>query len=104
MAARENQGLQIALIIFVMLTILTVVSTYWFFSRYQEQLQKTAKATTDASSAMTDKDKAVKEKGDLLVFFGAAPTDSVPDTITAAKAKIDSFAQFGFAQLPEDAR
>ena len=28
MAARENQGLQIALIVFVMLTILLVVSTY----------------------------------------------------------------------------
>jgi hypothetical protein len=54
---------------------------------------------------MTDKDKAVNEKGDLLVkLIGAAPTDSVADVIAAAKAKIDSFAQFGFANLPDDQR
>lgn len=102
MAARENQGLQIALIIFVMLTILTVVSTYWFFSRYQEQVLKTKAASEKEVAAATEKDKAVKEKGDLLTLIGAAPTDPVPDTIAASKAKIDGYASIGFQNLPED--
>ncbi|MEZ6118232.1 MAG: hypothetical protein R3C28_16910 [Pirellulaceae bacterium] len=33
MARRENQGLQIALIILVMLTVLLAVTTYLFYSR-----------------------------------------------------------------------
>jgi hypothetical protein len=43
MAARENQGLQIALIIFVMLTIVLSVTTYIFFDNYnKERLDKQA--------------------------------------------------------------
>ena len=40
MAARENQGLQIALIIFVMLTIVLIVTTFLFFSNFQEAQEK----------------------------------------------------------------
>ncbi len=104
MAARENQGLQIALIVFVMLTILLVVSTYMVYSHWQEQIAKTKAAETNAATAAADKEKATKEKGDLLTLIGAAPTDPVADVIEAAKKSIDSFAQFGFAQLPEDQR
>jgi hypothetical protein len=39
MAARENQGLQIALIIFVMLTIVLSVTTYIFFDNYKKEKQ-----------------------------------------------------------------
>ena len=53
---------------------------------------------------MADKEKAVKEKGDLLTLMGWAPTDAVADVIDAAKKKIESYAQYGFAQLPEDQR
>lgn len=43
MAARENQGLQIALIIFVMLTIILSVTTYIFFDNYKkEKVEKIA--------------------------------------------------------------
>ncbi len=40
MAARENQGLQIALIIFVMLTIVLSVTTYIFFDNYKKEKQE----------------------------------------------------------------
>ena len=40
MAARENQGLQIALIIFVILTIMLIVTTYMFFSSYSSERDK----------------------------------------------------------------
>ena len=36
MASSENQGLQIALIIFVMLTIILSVTTFLFFREYEE--------------------------------------------------------------------
>ena len=40
MAARENQGLHIALIIFVILTIMLIVTTYIFFSNFQQERDK----------------------------------------------------------------
>jgi hypothetical protein len=104
MAARENQGLQIALIVFVMLTILLVVSTYWVFSRYTEQVAKTKAATDSATAAATEKDKATKERGDLLTLIGGAPTDPVPEFIETTKKAIDGYAPYGFASLPEDQR
>jgi len=104
MAARENQGLQIALIVFVMLTILLVVSTYMVYSHWQEQIAKSKAADTAAATAVADKEKATKEKGDLLTLIGAAPTAAVADVLDENKKMIDSFAQFGYAQLPEDQR
>jgi hypothetical protein len=38
MAARENQGLQIALIVFVMLTIILSVTTFIFYNNYWLQI------------------------------------------------------------------
>ena len=49
MAARENQGLQIALIIFVMLTIVLIVTTFLFFRNYQEAQEKNKALTADNS-------------------------------------------------------
>ena len=40
MAARENQGLQIALILFVMVTIGLAVSTFVFYKKSQEAIQE----------------------------------------------------------------
>jgi preprotein translocase subunit YajC len=42
--ARENQALQIALITFVILTLLLGVTTYLFFRQYDEQFKKTQAA------------------------------------------------------------
>ncbi len=42
--ARENQGLQIGLIIFVMLTIVLGVTTYLFFRQYEEATIKATNA------------------------------------------------------------
>jgi hypothetical protein len=51
--ARENQGLQIALIIFVMLTIILGVTTFIFFRQYEEADQKAQEAVTQASQQLT---------------------------------------------------
>ncbi|HEX7450426.1 MAG TPA: hypothetical protein VF306_22895 [Pirellulales bacterium] len=49
MASSENQGLQIALIIFVMLTILLSVTTFMFFRSYTDEALK-SKSNADAAS------------------------------------------------------
>lgn len=51
--ARENQGLQIALIMFVMLTVLMSVMTFVYFQKYTEAEKKqkiSDKAAEDANS------------------------------------------------------
>ena len=53
--ARENQGLQIALIVFVMLTILLGVTTYLGFRQYDD-------AATNATTLTTENSKLVNEK------------------------------------------
>jgi hypothetical protein len=70
MAARENQGLQIALIIFVMLTIVLIVTTYMFFSNFQLERDKgkalvteNGKLTKDASDARMDSEECKKTIG-----------------------------------------
>lgn len=55
MASRENQGLQAALIVFVLITIALAVTTYVYFRKAEElggQLDAANKATQDAKTAM----------------------------------------------------
>lgn len=92
MASRDTQGLQIAVIFFAVLTILGVVVSYMFFSRYKEQVAKTEAANTQAAKANSDLAAANKDKGDLLALIGAQPTDQVPDVISAETAKINQYA------------
>ena len=53
MATRENQGLQIALIIFLMLTVGLAISTYVYFRSSEEQTKvaEAAEAKAKASDA-----------------------------------------------------
>lgn len=59
--ARENQGLQIALIVFVMLTIILGVTTFIFYGRYDEAL---IKAKTETEKAVADRTQATSLKAD----------------------------------------
>lgn len=80
--ARENQGLQIALIVFVMLTIILGVTTYLFFRQYEE-------ADIKAKSNLAERDKATKlalqnedAANELKRMLGIAKTEKV-ETITS---------------------
>ena len=53
MAARENQGLQIALIIFVMLTIILSVTTFLFYRNFKGAQLEAASAKDSATKAQT---------------------------------------------------
>jgi hypothetical protein len=73
--ARENQGLQIALIVFVMLTIILGVTTYLFFRKYSE-----VEIRANSNYAEREKsDKLAKEKeneaGQLKGMIGVAAAE-----------------------------
>ena len=86
MAARENQGLQIALIIFVMLTIVLIVTTFLFFRNYQTEQISSKAADTKRTEAETAARNAIAESQDYKNMIGAATTDT-KDTIAAASKK-----------------
>ncbi|HEV3415396.1 MAG TPA: hypothetical protein VG056_01220 [Pirellulales bacterium] len=103
MAAKENQGLQIALIGFVMLTILLSVTTYLFFKNWQEADGKMKAAQTAASDANDKKTAADKDAADLKTIIGSAPTDDLTKIKTDVGDKINSqFTALGIAALPPD--
>lgn len=78
--ARENQGLHIALIIFVTLTLVLGVTTFLFFRKLEEAAIK-AKAESDrAATEKTAADNAQKDNAELKRLIGFAATDKM-DTI-----------------------
>jgi hypothetical protein len=77
MAARENQGLQIALIVFVTLTVLLSVTTFFFFRNYQTEQQKSKTAEDAAGKAVADKTKAEGDRDQLLEHVGLQKTDKI---------------------------
>jgi hypothetical protein len=83
MAARENQGLQIALIIFVILTIMLIVTSYFVFSSYTKERDRAnslAKSKSDSDSAAS---KAITEAEDFKLLIGGDPKltiDNVKET------------------------
>ncbi|HEV2973275.1 MAG TPA: hypothetical protein VGY55_25130 [Pirellulales bacterium] len=103
MAAKENQGLQIALIGFVMLTILLSVTTYLFFKNWQEADGKMKAAQTDASKANDSKTAADKDVADLKTIIGSAPTDDVGKIKTDVSSSINGqYVALGLTALPAD--
>src|SRR6185436_8051524 len=79
MAARENQGLQIALIIFVMLTLVTSVTAYFFFRNLEEEQARTTEANKKADTATKGMTAAVTEISQLKSYLGAGDRDAVAD-------------------------
>lgn len=74
MASSENQGLQIALIIFVMLTILLSVTTFMFFRSYTEAADR---SRDDAKRASEKEAQASSAEADIMTLRGII---GVPDT------------------------
>ncbi len=51
MASRESQGLQVALILFVMITVVLAVTTYVFFRKSEEKIRQTASERAKAKQS-----------------------------------------------------
>jgi hypothetical protein len=98
--AREHQGLQIALIIFVMLTIVLSVTTFVFFNKWGEAI-KTAKENEDnANTQMSKANTLSTECEELKKLIGYPKSKSLPEMQAQWKSDMEAFA----GTYPEDAR
>ena len=98
--ARENQGLQIALIVFVMLTVVLGASTYWTYRLYDEQAGKAKSATEEARKNASQAIKNAKEAEELKRMIDVPKSDSI-ETVTGTFN--DDMKKYGGA-YPEDSR
>lgn len=70
MASRENQGLQAALIVFVLITIALAVTTYVYFRKAEEQGARADTAEAATQKASTDLRSALDERNRLKEYLG----------------------------------
>jgi hypothetical protein len=75
--ARENQGLQIALIVFVMLTILLGATTYWFFKNEEDALTKATQYQTEAGQQKKNAETKDEENTDLRNKIGVGKSEDI---------------------------
>jgi hypothetical protein len=81
MASRENQGLQIALIVFVMMTMALAVTTYFFF--HKSQAADLARVRLEAEKRQADDKErvVVKELNDLKDLVGFDATKPMEEVL-----------------------
>ena len=75
--ARENQGLQIALIIFVILTLLLGVTTFLFFKSYDEATQTAKKQEEEANTQRATARQLIEKNNELKEMMGFKAEDAV---------------------------
>jgi len=75
--ARENQGLQIGLIVFVMLTIALGVTTYLFYRNWDEAAIKAKAASDEAAKNSATAAKNAEDAAELKRMIGVAATENV---------------------------
>ncbi len=90
MAARENQGLQIALIIFVILTIILIVTTYMFFSNYSQERDRAKSLAEQNASANSTAQKANADADEIKTLLGGDPAITLDALKEAARADIQA--------------
>jgi hypothetical protein len=77
MASRENQGLQAALIVFVLLVIALAVTTYVYFRKAEEEGVRATAAEEKAQKAASDVRQAIDERNKLKEYLGFDITEEM---------------------------
>jgi hypothetical protein len=99
--ARENQGLHIALIIFVMLTVILSVTTFLFFREYQDATLR----ANEAEQNQKDSDQAARDIQDeanrYKAIIGWSATDNRPDIEQSFNTDMDTYANVLTHQLQD---
>ncbi len=98
MARAENQGLQIALIVFVMLTILLAVVTFLYVRNYQEAMAQNVQLTKSAADNKKTADSAQVEINKVKELLGL----DVNMTIDKVQATFDEDMKQYAVALPGD--
>ncbi len=105
MAARENQGLQIALIIFVMLTIMLSVTTFIFFRNFQFEQQRYKEEQTASTKLRGDVQTLQSDRAKFVQYLGGYSANEKEPMITENLDKDMKAAQaLGVGKLPEEQR
>ena len=102
MAARENQGLQIALIVFVMLTIILSVTTFIFYNNYKDQSAAAVAAKKDASDAQNRERTIQEERNQLATALGFPVTEEMKGITAKTDADFKKYADLFVAPVPPD--
>jgi hypothetical protein len=84
--AKETQGLQIALIIFVILSIGLGVSTFMLYKKTEELTLKSTRDSKEAADANRNSAAIQADKTELMRLLGFLPSDKL-ETITAESNK-----------------
>jgi hypothetical protein len=92
MARAENQGLQIALILFVMLTIVLGVMTFLYFRSYDEERTKNAGLVTEAQKATKLAADTLNDVNTLKGYMGYAPETSMEQLKTSQEEDMKLYA------------
>ena len=90
--ARDNQGLQIALIIVVMLLAVTSVTTFVYVQKSTEAEKKQKISDDTATAADSARLQVEDENKQLKKMMGFAPTLSMRETIALKEKDVKSFA------------
>ncbi|HUT89631.1 MAG TPA: hypothetical protein VMY37_09055 [Thermoguttaceae bacterium] len=98
--ARENQGLQIALIIFVFLTLILGVTTFLFQRQATEKAAEAAKMQQEATEAGNTADKIQQDFNTVKGYGGFAASEGIDAIGEQFRAHMDQYA----ANLPEQER
>ncbi len=80
--ASAQQGLTIALIVFVMLTFILAVTTYLFFKKASDADTAMTAANADSSKAKQEMQKVAEDRGKLLGILGSPEDKAVADVET----------------------
>ena len=102
MAARENQGLQIGLIIFVTLTVLLSLTTFVFFRNYQNEQQRSKSASENEGKAKQELAAMSGERDQLMQYIGFQPTEKKEAVDDAWKKDMATFQALRTGTLPDD--
>jgi len=102
MAARENQGLQIGLIIFVVLTVLLSLTTFVFFRNYQNEQLHAKEASNKESEARTAETNMHNERDQLMQWVGFQPAEKKEAVEEGWKKDMAAFQALRNGTLPDD--
>ena len=100
MATRESQGLQIALIIFVMITLVLCVTTFVYFRKSEEKIQEARKLSEDYKRSERGQREVLEEYNHLKELVGHAPEAKLADIDEAYHKDMTMFAE----SWPEEKR
>jgi len=90
--ARESQGLQIALVIFVILTLLLGVVAFLFYKQYDETSKKLEQALADAKKDAEAARNAIAENERLKEYIGVASSLRVDEIGEEVRRDFETYA------------